>query len=242
MTDRWFSDEHLAALARPTMDRAIEAIDRGDIEEARALCDDMRSEWLMLHDLMVESVAGLISFVQAEHGDDGVADAWRYTFERVWKKHHDAIDSLDRRKVVELLARTWRAHSGSGVGQHPGAFEIVEDDEKVTFVMNPCGSGQRLVRKGAYEGELSYGTTDEAHDWSFGREDFPLYCTHCTFMNESLPLEWGGLPVYPTEPPTDYTKDPCVWHWYKRPEDIPAEYFERYGYEKPETGVSPTKT
>ena len=27
MTDRWFSDEELAQLSRPTMDRAIEAID-----------------------------------------------------------------------------------------------------------------------------------------------------------------------------------------------------------------------
>lgn len=235
MEDRWYTDEDLGQMSRPTMDRAIEALDRGDVETARELCDDMRREWMMLHDIMVESQAGLISFIHQESGDEGVEAAWRYTLERMWKKHHDAIGTLDRRRMVGLLARTWRAHSASGVGEHPGAFEILEDDEKFTFRMNPCGSGQRLVRKGLYEGDLAYGTTSEAHDWSYDREDFPLYCTHCSFMNEVLPIEWGGLPLYPSDPPADYMSDPCTWYWYKREEDIPARHWERYGREKPAT-------
>ena len=60
------------------------------------------------------------------------------------------------------------------MGPNPGAFSITEDDEKVTFTMNPCGSGQRLVRNGVYERE-GMGRTREAHDWSYGRKDFPLY-------------------------------------------------------------------
>ena len=94
--------------------------------------------------------------------------------------------------------------------------------------MNPCGSGQRLVRNGRYEGPDAFGTTRQAHDWSYGREGFPLYCTHCSFMNESLPLEWIGYPLYPSHPPDDFHTDPCVWHWYKDPADIPAEHAERY--------------
>ena len=65
--------------------------------------------------------------------------------------------------------------------------------------MNPCGSGQRLVRKGLYE-RNGYGRTREAHDWSYGRKDFPLYCTHCSFMNEALPIQWSGFPLYPVRP------------------------------------------
>ncbi len=38
MTDRWFSEQELTQLSRPTMDRAIEAIDSGDLEEAQRLC------------------------------------------------------------------------------------------------------------------------------------------------------------------------------------------------------------
>ncbi len=82
MAERWFSDEELRELSRPTMDRAIEAIEAGEPERARMLCEEMKHEWLMLHDLMAESVLGLISFVQDKLGDDGVAEAWTQCTER----------------------------------------------------------------------------------------------------------------------------------------------------------------
>ena len=229
---RWFEPDELEEMSRPTMDRAIEAIEAGDLETAKRLCGEMKHEWLMLHDLMAESILGLISFVQDRLGDEGVADAWEVNCEQGWRRHHAAIEQLDRRQIVHLLAATWRAHSGSGVGEHPGSFTVTEDDEKVTFTMNPCGSGQRLVRKGLYE-KNGYGRTREAHDWSYGRKDFPLYCTHCSFMNESMPIQWSGYPVYPSDPPEDYSTDPCTWYWYKRREDIPERHWKRYGATKP---------
>src|SRR3712207_3859549 len=161
MAERWFDDDELRDLSRPTMDRAIEAIERGDLEAATRLCAEMKHEWLMLHDLMAESVLGLISFVQDRLGDEGVREAWETSIEQGWRRHHDAITRLDRRELVHLLAATWRAHSASGVGEHPGRFTITEDDEKVTFTMNPCGSGQRLVRRGLYE-SAGYGRTKDA--------------------------------------------------------------------------------
>ena len=36
MSERWFSDEELAEMSRPTMERAIEAIDAGDLERGEA--------------------------------------------------------------------------------------------------------------------------------------------------------------------------------------------------------------
>ena len=36
MSERWFDPQELEELSRPTMDRAIEAIDAGDLEEAQA--------------------------------------------------------------------------------------------------------------------------------------------------------------------------------------------------------------
>src|SRR5918997_6896555 len=166
MAERWFSDEELRDMARPTMDRAVEALDRGDVDEARALCEAMKHEWRSLHDLMVEGIAGLASFVHERMGEDAVAAAWEASSERGWKRDVAAIDRMDRRAVVHALAATWRAHSGSGTGPHPGAFTITEDHEKFTFAMNPCGSGQRLWRRGRYEGPDAYGTTERAHDWS----------------------------------------------------------------------------
>jgi hypothetical protein len=234
---RWFSDDELAAMSRPTMERAIEAIDRGELEEAKRLCEEMKWEGQFMHDMLIDGIAGLISFVKEELGDEGVEAAWRYSLERGWKPTVEAIDRNDRRFVAQALAATWRAHSTSGVGPMPGAFEIAEDGEKLTFTMSPCGSGQRLVQLGRY-GDGGYGRTDAAHSWTYGREGFPLYCTHCAFMNEVLPIRWIGYPVYPSDPPEDFHRDPCTWYWYKDPSDIPERHWARHG-ERRESGPDP---
>src|SRR3954462_6590085 len=84
-TERWFTPDELMQMSRPTMDRAIEAIDAGDTETARRLCEEMKHEWRALHDLMVEGIAGLISYIAETHGEDAVEEAWRYGNERGWK-------------------------------------------------------------------------------------------------------------------------------------------------------------
>ena len=216
MAERWFTEDELREMARPTMERAIEAIDRGEPEVAKSLCEAMKSESQFMHDLLVDGVAGLISFVKERLGDEGVEEAWTYFYPNQYDN-----------------PATWRAHSTSGVGPIPGAFEIAEDDEKLTFTMNPCGSGQRLWRNRRY-GPDGWGVTDEAHSWSYGREGFPLYCTHCAFMNETLPIRWIGYPVYPSDPPEDFDRDPCTWYWYKDPAEIPARHFARHGLERPD--------
>src|SRR3954452_4293825 len=116
MAERCFTDEELHEMARPTMDRAIEALDRGDVAAARALCEAMKHEWRSLHDLMVEGIAGLISFVQEKLGDDGVAEAWRYGNERGWKRDVQTIASMDRRAVAEALSGAGGARPRSGPG------------------------------------------------------------------------------------------------------------------------------
>src|SRR6266511_3031892 len=139
MGDRWFSDEELQEMSRPTMERAVEAIEAGDLEEAKALCEAMKAESQFMHDLLVDGIAGLISFVKERLGDDAGEEAWTYSLERSWRKPVERIAESDRKAIAEALAATWRAHSTSGVGPNPGAFEISEVDEKLTYTMNPCG-------------------------------------------------------------------------------------------------------
>src|SRR3954464_10364663 len=97
MAERWFTDDELREMSRPTMDRAIEAIDRGDLDAARALCEAMKHEWSSPHDLMVEGGAGLVTCVQEELGDEGVARAWRESSEKGGKRDVIAIDRMDRK-------------------------------------------------------------------------------------------------------------------------------------------------
>ena len=95
--DRWFTEEELAQMSRPTMDRAIEALDNGDVDTARQLCEEMKHEWRALHDLMVEGIAGLISFIAESQGEDAVEQAWRYGNERGWKRDVEKINQFPRK-------------------------------------------------------------------------------------------------------------------------------------------------
>src|SRR5690242_15222746 len=45
MAEHWFSEDELEQMSRPTMDRAIEAIERGELEQAKQLCEEMKHEW-----------------------------------------------------------------------------------------------------------------------------------------------------------------------------------------------------
>src|SRR3954453_20340807 len=100
-TERWFTPEELTQMSRPTMDRAIEAIDNGDTETARRLCEERKHERRALHDLMVEGIAGLISYIAETHGEDAVEDAWRYGNERGWKSDVAKIDAYPRKEIAK---------------------------------------------------------------------------------------------------------------------------------------------
>jgi hypothetical protein len=108
MAERWFSDSELEQMSRPTMDRAIEALDRGDAETARALCQEMKHEWRYLHDLMVEGIGGLISFIQDRLGDDGVADAWTSGQGRGWRRDVETIAA----GIASRSSTRWRRPGG----------------------------------------------------------------------------------------------------------------------------------
>ena len=104
----------------------------------KTLCEEMKHEWRLLHDLMAGGMAGLVSFVQERLGDDGVEEAWEYSLERGWRSHAEAIVKQDRRWMVHALAANWRAHSCSGTGpaprrvhDHRGRREVHVRDEPV---------------------------------------------------------------------------------------------------------------
>ena len=230
MTDRWFSQEELAELSRPTMDRAIEAIDAGDLQEARRLCSEMKHEWQMLHDLMAGGVLDLVSFIQQRLGDEGVAEAWSESMGRGWRRHHDAIVSIDRRQIVLLLAATWRAHSCSGVGPEPGQLhdhrgrgEGHVRDEPVR--LGPAPRAQRRLRGAARRRADARGPRLVLRPQGLP----PLL--HPLLVHERVdadPVVGLSRCIRPSRP-QDYSKDPCTWYWYKDPEDIPERHWSRYG-------------
>ena len=225
MTKRWFSEPGARAdvPARRWTGRSRRS--RRRVRARRELCQGMKHEWRFLHDLMAESMLGLVTYIQQTLGDEDVAEAWSEHEPWLEARHRPdrrAATAADRGRAGRHLARALSGASGRTRALHDRGGR-----REIHLPMNPCGSGQRLWRNGAYEGE-SPGVTREAHDWSYGRKGFPLYCTHCSFMNECCRSSGTGSAL-PSDPPEDYDRDPCTWYWYKDPADIPDRHWDRYG-------------
>jgi uncharacterized protein YodC (DUF2158 family) len=54
-------------------------------------------------------------------------------------------------------------------------------------------------------------------------------------VNEIVPMELGGHPLWVTDYQTDAEK-PCKWLFYKTAEAIPEKYYQRAGKQKPAAG------
>ncbi len=109
---------------------------------------------------------------------------------------------------------------------------IGEDDEKLTFEMDPCGSGQKTVEMGLYEptGKCSM---CKAHAMTAGLDDFPIYCIHAP-IGEICANELGETPIYQQDYPEKTGTCSCTIHVYKDKNKVPDSYFIRLGLKRPE--------
>ena len=227
-------------LGRPTQELICEAVDQGRPEEAKQLARYMVPEGKGLHDLFCDWIWNLLSEIARGFGEEAMHRIMRASQEtwfmkRTWK----GFLRLSVEERVHVTAEIMRAHHCGP--QQDGALEVTEDAERYSIVMDPCGSGGRMRRGDPVDGTPSrlgppydFGATQEAHDWSWGQQGVPYYCVHCA-LNEILPMEWGGHPLWVTAYDADAAK-PCAWHFYKRAEDIPEEYYTRVGRRKPKAG------
>ncbi len=227
-------------LGIPTQQRIIEAIDAGRYDEARQLAQYTIAEGKSLHDLFCDWVWDMQTQVAKRHGEEALGEMLRgsqetWMLRRTWK----GFLQLPVKQRVELTAEMMRSHHGGP--KQDGFVEFIEDDQRISLRMDPCGSGGRMRRGDPVDGTPSrlgapynFGTTQQPHDWSWGLTGVPYYCTHCA-MNEILPMEWGGHPLWVTEFNPDASQ-PCHWHFYKKAEDIPEQYYARVGRTKPAPG------
>lgn len=228
---RWFTEEEVLTMTTPVIKRMARAIRRGHVDEALDLGEPLAGERIVLHDFLAEAGTAAIGWIAGALGEERLPEAFEYVFLQSAKRQvFDLISMLaDRSLEARMLARDcWIAHSCSGAGRHGGSFSIDEDDEKVTFTLDPCGSGGRMWRKGLCDSPSGLGVTSRAYPWSFGIEGLPLYCVHCAFLNELVPFRQIGSMTWPVDPPGS-PDEVCRWHVYKDREAVPADYFRRVG-------------
>ena len=221
---RIFSDQELKVLATPLSDRICEAIDSGQYDVAKALAQELGAESTPNLHAFEEFVAALIAYIYQQHGDDVLEDALRYCANIVIAPMLESILALSVRERVEAFARLFRAHSGR-------ALRIEEDDEKVTLVLDPCGSGGWMVQEGAFGPEGKFPCIEKAQGITFGRENFPCYCAHCAVLHHIVPIEQTGAPFPPIEV-GEGPGDPCKWIFYKDHAEVPERYYAQVGMQR----------
>ncbi len=227
-------------LGKPTQELICDAIDAGRYEEAKALARYFLPEGKALHDLYCDWLWDLLTKISEREGEAAVYDYLHATqsswmLKRTWK----GFLGLSVKERVELSAEIMRSHMCGP--EQDGEVEIVETEDCYEIVMDPCGSGGRMRRGDPVNGTPSrldppyeFGKTKKAYPWSFGEPDVPYYCLHCA-VNEIVPMELGGHPLWVTDYQADAAK-PCKWLFYKTAEAIPDKYYSRAGRQKPAAG------
>jgi hypothetical protein len=232
--------DDLGELGQATSAQLVDAIDDGRVEDARALARYIVPEGKALHDLLCDWLWDLLTKVAGRHGEQAMYESLKASqdtsFMRRTLKGFLKLTVLER---VQATAEVLRSHR-CGPRQE-GDVDIIDEGDRYTIRMDPCGSGGRMRRGDPVDGTPSrlgppydYGVTAEAHDWSWKKKNVPYYCLHCA-VNEQLSVEWGGHPLWVTGYDEDAAR-PCAWHFYKRASDIPEDYYTRLGFEKPADG------
>ncbi|MFA4837168.1 MAG: hypothetical protein WC749_14015 [Dehalococcoidia bacterium] len=223
MADRFFTEEELKEMGARTLDLLTEAIESGDSGKAKSLANRMHKESEFMHDLYMNWIADLMSYIHTNLGTDS-------TYQAVRKICNTAQGELiDVRKIDFKLRVKGLLHALRG---HLQPIKIEEDDEKVCLTMEPCGSGQRLVQQGAYDPPRNCTMIAQPHPMTYGLTDVPIYCTHEPVL-EILAIEKLGYPAVVAVPAEKMGRAACKFCIYKNVEDIPEEFYTRLGKQKP---------
>ncbi len=245
---RVFSEEKLKEFSKDFMGLAMEALDAGDIERAKYWIRRQDQTKDTLHDLYLHWVTALLDRIYKRWGEDEVVESLRETV-RQWvvpfaRLKAQLLEKGGIAAYMEFLIDALRQHS-----MYPN-LTVQEDDEKFILTMQPCGSGGRLIDSGAYEGPLGYAKLEKAGPHTWGETGVPIYCAHCPWAQEILPVSevgegmqlWVHASPFPKKP-----GDPCVQYVYKEARHVPHRFYERIGMSRaprrlPVTyGIDPAK-
>jgi hypothetical protein len=238
--------DELDELGKNSVDKLKEAIESGHKKEALDLAEYLLCEGADLHDLFTDWIYADLDWIVKNCGEEKIPEVLRYVKQiqdkkvarlAKNKKPETTEKSEDSSlKKVQLMAEVQRAHR-SGPGER-GDIKIWEEPDRYVLSFDACGGGGRMARGpmdnsgSRMEAPYNLGKTTKPYPWSWGKKDVPYYCTHCCVWREQMQIEKKGYPARVTECPAGDFSKPCLWYIYKKPELIPAGYFERVGYKK----------
>jgi hypothetical protein len=150
---RWFTEEQLTEMARPTPDRIRERLQRGKQREALRIASRMKGEFFFLHNLYVNMLVTTLDFIAREGGEESLDQALSYVYDTCIREQiMSRIEGLQRQDALAFIIRNiFLADTCGGAGMPAPRLLIEEGESEVRIILDPCASGGKLIRRRAYE-------------------------------------------------------------------------------------------
>ncbi len=215
--------KELKELGMSNLDKVLQALDKGDLEEARKCAQVMEQEAKHAHDLMVDFVWVLLSFIGKRYGDDEVVKAMRFRHEGQ-PQVAERMLGMSPEDAVRFKTMIHRAHHSR--------MTLKEEEDRFVLKLDPCNTGGRMLRQGLDQPPMNLKKFQKKLPESWNQTDVSYYCGHCA-LHSIMGVEKGAPhPTWIYDRPKN-PRDPCYQYCYKKTQDIPEEFFKELGLKKP---------
>ena len=216
------AEDRIGELTTPRFELIARALKRKDWETAADLAREARTENVWAHDGFRNAVARTLDVIYRTFGQGATEELGYAAMEDNFLAMQRMYDGMDIREQVQTAAAGWHWHMTR--------FRLTEDAEKVTFLLEPCGSGGRLINEGAYYGTGARPLTLMAQGSSatFGEDEFPIYCNHCSELTR-IGLGIGAYGFLMEGWTKAHRYGACRQHAFKRLSAVPEEFYGRVG-------------
>ena len=194
-------------------------------QEAIAAVESYVGLFNTVHDSLGNWIVHSLSYIYKNCGADSLLEAMKGVFFPTWEGMMQGYWDMNFHDRLLFCVNAVK-------GSHDVTIVIEdEDDEKVTFRMDPCGSGERLYKKGVYDEPVNHAKCSP-HPMTAGEDNFPCYCVHAP-IGDMAAIAACGYPAYVQDYPEQVGTCSCLFVVYKEKENIPEKYFARLGLTKP---------
>ena len=125
------------------MEKAIDAINAGNNDDALRYIQDMSKNWMVLHDRYVAWGQILLNFIAVRLGEDAVLEAHKAITDYVYGPMFGKWNAQSHEEIVANFVRMSDPH------QHK--YHVEEDEEKTVITLDLCGSGGRAKKEGVFK-------------------------------------------------------------------------------------------
>ncbi len=211
------NDTELKDLSTSNVDKALAALEAGDIARAKECILGMEKEAKTIHDFAYDFVGALLTYIGRTYGDDEVVKAMRF--------RHGVQDQVAEKMLgmspEDAVRYKTMLHRG-----HHSTMTLTEEPTRYVLKLSPCGTGGRMLLE-----RPTLGRTTKALPESWGQTGVPYYCAHCA-VNSLISVEKGAPhPTWVIERPKSAT-DACHQYCYKTTGDVPKEAYAQFGLNK----------